>query len=239
MAVAPIITIRDLSVRYGRHEALHDVSFTVESGETVAIIGPNGSGKTTLVRALLGLAASSGTIEILGTTPKHLDRVAARIGYVPQRLELDRSAPLSVAELLGLFLRVSPPRPAIEKALRDVDALPFPARRLAELSGGEFQRVLLALALENNPELLILDEPLAGLDVEGESIFYEALEGIRRTRALTTLIVSHDLSAVYRHATKVICINHRMLCSGVPSEVLTKEMLGRVYGSSAFYAHER
>ncbi len=234
----PVIAITDLSVRYGEHEALHDVTFTVEAGEIVAVIGPNGSGKTTLVRAMLGLVPSRGEIKVFGESVKNFRRVAHRVGYVPQRLDIDRTIPLSVAELLALFSRGKQNRATTERALDDVDAAALIDRPLVALSGGQFQRILLALALVGGPDLLVLDEPLAGVDVEGESVFYDVLKRLRERRNLTTLIISHDLSAVYRHATKVVCINHRMLCQGTPRDVLTHEMLEHIYGGSAFYAHE-
>jgi ABC-type Mn2+/Zn2+ transport system ATPase subunit len=233
----PIVIVKNLSVRYGSHEILHDVSFSVPEGEIVAIIGPNGSGKTTLLRAILNLAPFTGSIRVFGAAPKDLDSVAARIGYVPQRLDIDRSMPLSVEELLRLFSRGDARHCDLHAALRDIDASPLIHRRIGALSGGEFQRVLLALALLGKPELLILDEPLAGLDVEGEGVFYELLEKLREKRKLTALIISHDLSAVYQHATRVVCINHRMLCTGTPKKVLTHKTLDEMYGGRAFYAH--
>ncbi len=225
-----IISAHNLSVSLSGHRVLDDLSFTVQKGETVAIIGPNGAGKTTLLKTLLGFIPYEGTITVLGKSPVALHTPPAKIGYVPQRLEFDRTMPVTVKELLSIHL-LQPDQQQIPKALALVAAQPLAGRRLGVLSGGEFQRVLVALALLNKPEVLFLDEPAAGIDMEGADEVYKIIKDLQQAQGLTIVIVSHDVDVVFRYATTVLCVNHRLVCSGVPIEALTKETLEQLYGA--------
>lgn len=223
-----MIAVNNLTVTLSGHRVLDNVTFDIKRGETVAIIGPNGSGKTTLLKALLGLIPYEGSITIAERTA---------VGYVPQRLEFDRTMPVTVRELLAIH-RQQQSGERISQVLQRVGIEHLADRRLGVLSGGEFQRVLVALALLNKPQILILDEPAAGIDVEGADEVYRLLQGLRQSEGLTILLVSHDVDVVFRYATNVLCINHRLVCSGLPLEALTKDTLEQLYGDHhTVYAH--
>ena len=232
---APVVHVRGLNATLGEHHILQDLSFDVGPGEIVCIIGPNGSGKTTLVKSLLGLLPATGEMQVLGQpagTP------GLKIGYVPQRLDFDRSIPVTVRDLASFFTAKEDRNEShYRTCLGRVGIDHLLNQRLGALSGGEFQRVLMSLALHRNPDLLVLDEPVAGVDAEGETVIYDMLSDLRQKSELTTLLVSHDLSVVYRYATQVLCLNHRLVCHGIPREVLTADTLGQLYGAGAGYHH--
>ncbi len=232
------ISVQHLSVTLNDHRVLDDISFTVDQGEVVAIIGPNGAGKTTLIKAILQLIPFEGTVSLLGQSPAALWATPSAIGYVPQRLDFDRTMPVTVRELLAIHL-LQPDKGRINEALSLVGAEKLRDRRLGVLSGGEFQRVVLALALLNKPEILFLDEPSAGIDVEGVAEVYSIIKELHAQQAMTVILVSHDVDMVFRYATQVLCVNHRLMCSGVPFETLTKENLEALYGDHhTTYAHQ-
>ena len=214
---------------------LDDVTATVPRGGCTAVVGPNGAGKTTLLMALLGQVPVEGEIRIVPLP----DGRAPCIGYVPQRLQFDRGLPLTVGDFLVMGLQRSPlwcgirtrHRAAARKLLQAVKAESLEHRRLGALSGGELQRVLLALALQREPDLLVLDEPAAGVDVQGGYLFCELLERLRRERGFTELMVSHDLGTVAHHATHVILLNRRVAAEGPPGSVLTGPNLMAVFGA--------
>lgn len=231
MAPADAVRFDKVSVRRGGLTILDEVSAVVPRGSCTVIVGPNGAGKTTLLLALLGEVPYGGRIRA-GTGG------ALRIGYVPQRINLDRGMPLTVTEFLALGEQRRPlwlgVRPDVRRKvcgfLDLVHAAHLADRRLGALSGGETQRVLLALALQRDPELLVLDEPSAGVDFEGEHLFCELLEELRARRGFTQLMVSHDLGMVAHHATHVICLRRRVAAEGNPTEVLTPEILNALFG---------
>src|SRR3989344_7116424 len=225
------ISVKNLNVVLNGHRVLADVSFDVSAGSIAAIVGPNGSGKTTLMKAMLGLIPYQGESAVLGVPSAALNqRVAARIGYVPQRLDFDRTMPVTVAELLDVHLLDRSRKNAAHEALSAVDARDLLPKMIGVLSGGEFQRVLLGLALLNKPDILFLDEPTAGVDVEGSGEIYSFVQDIRKTNAMTILMVSHDIDVVYRYADKVLCINHKLVCKGTPAQAITPETLEQLYG---------
>lgn len=223
-----IISARDVNVILNAHHILEGITFDIEPGEIAAIIGPNGSGKTTLLKTLLGLVPYEGEITIAGSSPARLHTVASKIGYVPQRLEFDRTMPITVHELFAIHLRKGARIPTQTLKVVGVDRLL--ERKLGVLSGGEFQRVLLALALLNDPEILFLDEPAASVDIEGAAEIYQLITTLRKERLLTILIVSHDVDVVFRYADKVLCVNHRLLCKGAPQDALTAKVMEELYG---------
>jgi ABC-type Mn2+/Zn2+ transport system ATPase subunit len=235
-----ILSVENLTVYLDSAAIVDSVSLTVDEGDVVAIIGPNGAGKTTLLRALLGLLpARSGTVRIFGRPLEELGSERDRLGYVPQSMELDRTIPITVGE----FMAIGTPRryysrQAAERALAEVDAARLFERQVGRLSGGELQRVLIAVNLLRNPRILFLDEPSTGIDLEGERLFYDILVNLRASRGMAVLMVSHDISVVYRYASRVLCIDRRLLCQGAPSEVLNDQTLERLYGHSAsVYEH--
>ena len=211
---------------------LDHVSAIAPKGSCTAIIGPNGAGKTTLLLALLGEIRYQGRILVSGN-----GRVP-RIGYVPQRLQFDRGMPLTVAEFLAMGLQKQPFWFGVNTALRRqsgerlrlVKAEHLLERRIGALSGGELQRVLLALALQQEPDLLVLDEPSAGVDFQGELVFCEVLDDLRHQQGFTLLMVSHDLATVTHHATHVICLNRKVAAEGPPRHTLTSENLTAIFG---------
>ncbi len=226
------VRFESVTVERGGVSILDRVSATAPKGSCTAIIGPNGAGKTTLLLALLGEISYQGRIHI----PANGGR--PRIGYVPQRLTFDRGMPLTVHEFLAMGFQKKPLWFGIGRELRQrslealalVKAEHLAERRIGALSGGELQRVLLALALRQEPDLLVLDEPSAGVDFRGELIFCELLDSLRRTKGFTQLMVSHDLATVTHHATHVICLNRKVAAEGPPRQTLTSDNLTAIFG---------
>ena len=223
------VAFRDVSVRRSGLAILEHVNATVPQGSCTVIVGPNGAGKTTLILALIGEMRHGGAIDIMpGRNGKSL-----RLGYVPQRISIDRGMPLTVMEFLVMGIQKRPLWLGIRPSLKEhslgllamVKAEHLASRRLGDLSGGEMQRVLLALALQQEPELLVLDEPSAGVDFQGEHLFCELLDELRAAKGFTQLMVSHDLGMVFHHATHVICLKRHVFAEGTPDEVLTQENL--------------
>lgn len=231
----PVIQISKLNVEFGRVPILDDVGLDVEADDFMGIVGPNGGGKTTLLKVILGLIQpSSGTVTVLGSNPA---AARTRIGYVPQFANFDRSFPISVLEtvmmgrlsserLLGPFSKES--RTAAHHALEQVKADELASRRICQLSGGQTQRVLLARALVDNPELLLLDEPTSNIDCRAEYDFFEMLHEINRQ--ITIVMVSHDLGFISSHVNRIACVNRRLVCH--PARQITPEILAELYGHS-------
>ncbi|MCS6948914.1 MAG: metal ABC transporter ATP-binding protein [bacterium] len=233
-----IVEVQDASVELGGVRVIEGVTLQVERGSTVAIIGPNGAGKTTLLRAMLGLVPlASGSITLFGVPVAQLGEWRKRVGYVPQRLDYDRYLPLTVREMLRAYVPSASPA-SIEAALHEVGIHQMLHHPIGKLSGGQLQRVVIALNLLRQPEILFLDEPATGVDIEGESRFYDIIERLREQHHLTVVLVSHDLSVVTRYASQVLCLNRRLLCFGPPAEALNAEMIRLVYGQEmTLYTH--
>lgn len=228
-----LIAAQNISVRLGSDEVLTDVSFAMEAGEIVTILGPNGSGKSTLLRALLGILPVTG-----GTVTR---AAGLRLGYVPQRLSVDRSLPITVRRFLSLPQRVADA--AAAAALARVGIAGLGPRQMTDLSGGQFQRVLLARALLNDPQLLVLDEPTQGLDQPGEAAFYRLIAEVRRETGAGVLMVSHDLHVVMAASDRVICLNHHICCEGTPRVVSNAPEYRALFGlgtqgALALYQHD-
>ena len=205
----PLLTLNKISVSFGEKQVLNDVTFELNKGDIVTLLGPNGAGKSTIVRVVLGLLApTSGTI----TRPSSL-----AIGYVPQKLHLDTTLPLTVKRfmLLKLGVRKEHLLPALER----VKATHLLKQPMQKLSGGETQRVLLARALLNKPDLLVLDEPAQGVDITGQVALYDLINQLRTELNCAVLMVSHDLHLVMAKTDKVLCINGHICCSGAPDVV--------------------
>jgi zinc transport system ATP-binding protein len=226
------LEVAHLSVSFGRTRVLDDLSVRVEAGSCLAIIGPNGAGKTVFFKALIGAVPARGTIRWAPHT---------RIGYVPQKLDIERDLPLTGLEFLrakGEVLRVRAGE--VARALELVD-LPRATAALpvGTLSGGQFQRLLVAFALIGQPSVLLFDEPTAGIDEPGEEGIYAIFHRLQQEAGLTLLVISHELSLVYRYADRVLCLSHRHTCYGPPLEILTPERLREVYGASLqFHRHD-
>ena len=232
------VETRGLRVALGGRPVLQGVTLRIPCGQMVAVIGPNGAGKTTLLRCLLGLQKiDAGEIRLFGR--RDLGAVLPRVGYVPQRVALGRNFILSVREFLSVRLPETQHwfwrrHAQIDRILREwspgMDIEPLLDQPLAHLSGGQLQRVLIAFSLLKKPDLLLLDEPTAGVDAPGEQSFYELIAEIHRRHALTVIMVSHDLSMVFRHASWVCALNGVVCCEGSPEQIMNAESLKQAYG---------
>ena len=231
--MSALISAENICLRYGTTEVLHDISLSVARSEILTLLGPNGSGKSSLLRALIGiLPLSHGAIR---RAP------GLKIGYVPQKLTIDRSLPLMVGRFLALPKRQTPQD--IAKALQRVGLENIATLPLAGLSGGQFQRVLLARAILSKPDLLILDEPTQGLDQRGEANFYHLIEELRAQTGMGILMVSHDLHVVMSASDRVICLNGHICCQGTPLVVSNAPEYRALFGlgtkgAFALYQHD-
>ncbi len=232
--VEPILEVRDLSVNFDGENILKDISFSVSDGDFLAIIGPNGAGKTVLFRALISLIPYDGEIKW---------RPNVKIGYVPQKLMEHAELPLTVKEFFtlkskNLFLKDKQLTDSIAHELNSVDLdLNILNQQLINLSRGQMQRVLISWAILGHPQVLLFDEPTAGIDIAGEKSVYNALRKLQEERGITIMMISHDLNIVYRYANNVLCLNREQICYGEPETALTGEQIKRLYGESAFYHH--
>lgn len=228
---AALLEATRVSVRFGGRTVLDAVDARIDPGEIVTLIGPNGSGKTTLVRVLLGLLSpdAGGVRRARGL----------RIGYVPQRIHVEPTLPLTVAGFLGLGTRTG--RAAYAAALAEVGIAALIDTPVQQVSGGEFQRVLLARALLRGPDLLVLDEPAQGVDVGGQRELYRLIARLRERRGCAVLMVSHDLHLVMAATDRVLCLNGHICCHGEPEAVSADPEYHRLFGplepELAVYTH--
>ena len=227
-----ILEIEKMGVRFGDARVLRDLTFRLPKGSTLAVIGPNGSGKTVLFRALIGALPHEGALRWAAGT---------RFGYVPQKLDIERDLPLTGLDLLGARARMARlPARDIPAALGRVgldDAVA--SRPIGALSGGQFHLVLFAFALLGNPNVLLLDEPTAGVDEPGQERLQGVLRSIQSEQQATVLLISHELSVVAGYATHVLCLGRKTTCFGPPREVITPETLDEIYGTHVkFHVHD-
>lgn len=228
-----LLTVDRLCVKQGASEVLHDVSLSLEPGEIVTVLGPNGSGKSTLLRAIVGaVEPAHGSIT---------RKPGLKIGYVPQRLHIDPSLPITVSRFLALPFRLS--KEVITEALARADVADLAHRQMSKLSGGQFQRVLLARALIGKPDLLLLDEATQGLDQPGSAAFYKRIEEVRNQLGCAILMVSHELHVVMSASDRVICLNGHVCCHGTPEVVATAPEYRQLFGAGtegtlALYRHQ-
>jgi zinc transport system ATP-binding protein len=231
------LTIKDLTVELDNHTILKSLNFSVKSGTTTAIIGPNGAGKSILFKTILSLIPKKeGTIHIFGENNENYHKVAPFLSYIPQRLDFDPTFPLTVTGLFSLkskqFIGNSAEdKRRILRLLHTVQSAHLLDQRLGTLSGGQLQRILLAYSLMDNPKLLLLDEPAAGIDTQGQETIYPLLARIQKENNLTLCIISHELHVVMQYADQVLCLNKTILCSGQPSHILSNETISEMYGT--------
>lgn len=220
------LEVEHLTLRFGTTEVLKDLSFSVPSGAAIAVIGPNGAGKTVLFRALAGAIQHEGSVRWAQGT---------RLGYVPQKLDLERDLPITGRDLLRARSRLGGfPPDAARESLAQLSVAPAVLDKpIGTLSGGQFQRLLMAFALLGNPTVLLLDEPTAGVDEPGQEQLTQAVHRLQEEQRVTVLMISHDLTAVYRYASAVLCLSHEYTCFGVPRQVLTSDILSHLYGEPA------
>ena len=239
----PALDIRGLSTGYGKRPALKDITFQVEPGEVMGIIGPNGSGKTTLLKSVLGLVRPwKGEVSVLGKPAEEQRRL---VGYMPQIEEVDWDFPVTVGDvaLMGRYARRGPfrrttkdDREAAGQALQKSGMYELRDNLIGELSGGQRRRALLARALANQPRLLLMDEPMAGLDATAQHQLLDLLDDLRS--AGTTIVLStHDLSCVSAYCGFAACLNQKLIAFGPPSAVLNEEVLSQTFGSHLLMVH--
>jgi zinc transport system ATP-binding protein len=243
VSTGPIVELADVSFGYTATPVVRDVSLSVESGEYLAIVGPNGSGKSTLMKLLLGLLTpDEGTARLFGE-PSHRFDDGARIGYVAQHASASKEMPITVREVVKMgrfphvgFGRLSAEDVAIvDRALETVGMSAFANRRVTQLSGGQRQRAFIARALAGEADLLVLDEPTVGVDVESVEAFYELLAALN-AEGITILLIEHDLGAVTAHADRVVCLNREILFDGPTEAFVESDALARAFGTAAAVA---
>ncbi len=235
-----LVSIDHVSFSYATGLVLDSITLAIKRGEFLGIIGPNGSGKTTLIKIMLGiLRSSTGSISLFG---QNIDKFKdwSKIGYVPQKAgAMAVRFPITVEEIAGMgrvsnkrFLDFSSDedREAVSDALDAVDLADYRKRLLTELSGGQQQRVFIARALASKPELLILDEPTVGVDIDSETRFYELLKDLNEKHKLTLVLVSHDIDVVAHEVQTIACVNRTLVCHGRPQEVITGDFIEKLYG---------
>ena len=228
-----LVQVKDLSVSYGAQKVLSHVSLSVAAGEIVTIVGPNGSGKTSLLRAIIG------AVKPIHGHVKHEQGV--KMGYVPQRLHIDETLPMTVSRFLKLPGGIA--RTSINQALTQAGVPDLTDAQLSKLSGGQFQRILLARALIGKPDLLLLDEATQGLDQRGSAAFYQQIEQVRQDTGCAVLMISHELHVVMSASDRVICLNGHVCCEGTPAVVASAPEYRALFGTGtggalAMYRHE-
>lgn len=245
---APLIELDNVSFSYENNApVLENLSFTIHKGDYLGIIGPNGGGKTTLIKIILGLLhPTHGTIKLFGIERHHFEE-KFRIGYVPQRVtQTDKDFPATVLEVvrsgriarLGFFHGYTKKdSDAIEHAMEISGIAKYRDTLIGNLSGGERQRVFIARALAGEPEVLILDEPTVGVDIGAQKTFYEFLSSLNRDHHLTIVFISHDVDVITEEVKTVLCLNHNLVCHGLPHEMLDEHLLKRLYGDTSQRIH--
>ena len=243
---APAIVADGLAAAYGDRLIWSNASFTVNTGEFVAVLGPNGSGKSTLLRLVLGLLPpAAGSLQVLGERPQ---RGNARVGYVPQRRNIDRDLPVRGRDFVHLGIdgnrwgvavgNAAGTHERVDQAIRAVDALAYADRPIGRLSGGEQQRLLLAQALAGEPQMLLLDEPLASLDLRNQIVIAELVSELARANGLTVLLIAHDINPLLPIVDRVLYVAHGGVAIGKPAEVITTQQLSRLYDAPIEVLHD-
>ncbi|SFV64208.1 Zinc ABC transporter, ATP-binding protein ZnuC [hydrothermal vent metagenome] len=238
-----IISIKNLDYTVGEQKILSNISFEINQGEYVALLGPNGGGKSTLIKLILGLLTpSSGDINILSTKQKEFKEYY-KIGYVPQNVSLfDNNFPLSVYETVALGLSsqkswfsflTKEDKNEIDIILDRVDITNLKDKNLSQLSGGQRQRVMIARALVSRPQILILDEPSTGVDIASQEKFYQFLKRLNIEQKLTIIFITHDLGVIVDDVTNVLAVNQTLLFKGTAKEILSCESVSELYGTKS------
>jgi zinc transport system ATP-binding protein len=241
MPLSPVIEVEHLSFSYGEQRVLEDVSFSMESGEFLGVIGPNGGGKTTLLRILLGLERGyQGIVRVLGENPATSNDWRKRVGVVPQHRDVAPRFPITAREVVELGLSIigaprlgrTKRRSRVDEALVLVGATAYADKPLWQLSGGQKQRVLVARALASRPDILFLDEPTVGVDAEGQDLLLDWIARWRKERGITIMLVTHDVGVIAPIADKLACLNAKLFFHDRPDR-LTGDAIQEAYGCPA------
>lgn len=222
-----ILKVKNLNVEFEDEKIICNLSFELKRGEVLTILGPNGAGKTVLLKTLLGIFPYRGEIE----WEKDI-----KIGYVPQRVPFVRDVPMKVEEFLKLKTKNEN---EIKEKIKLVDFEEnFLKKNVGEISSGQYQRILIAWALIGSPDILLFDEPTSGVDISSKESVYQLLEKLKKEKNLAIILVTHDLSVVFKFSDYVICLNKCPICQGKPKEIITPENLSKLYGQEIkFYEH--
>jgi len=233
-----IVEIKNLTVQYPDVKALDDVSFTVNQGDFLGIIGPNGAGKSTLFDVMLNLNTKyQGTLKFFGEDIKKSKKYLKEIGYVPQKPIFEKNFPATVNDVVRMGLRKESDENKIDKILQQLWIHELSNRRIGELSGGQLQRVFIAKALVNNPKILILDEPVTGIDQQSIELFYSILRELNSKQKITIIWSSHDLDAVNKLANHVACLNRTLFFHGMSEKFFSDDKLVKQYSEASMQEH--
>ena len=231
-AMQNILEVKNLTVSFNNENVINKLSFNLKKGENLVVVGPNGAGKTVLLRTLIGMIPFEGEIK--------WEKKELKIGYVPQKVLPEKNIPLSIEEFFNFKKIKKIDSEKIVKAFKSVgiNDLSVLKKKIGVISSGQLQRILIAWSLIDDPEILLFDEPMAGIDIEGEETIYNLLSQIEKERNLAMILITHDLSVVYKFADSVLCLNKEAICYGPPQEALTPERLSQLYGGEIkFYPH--
>ena len=232
-----IVDIEKLSVDYSGIKALDNLSFGIDEGDFLGIIGPNGAGKSTLFKCMLGLHTQyDGTIKVFGNDVRDSRKYLSQIGYVPQKPVVDRNFPATIREVLSMSQNSSDPK-KVDEALQKVWMHELADRRIGDLSVGQQQRVFIAKALVNSPRILILDEPVIGLDIYNQDLFFQILSELNIKEKISIIWSSHDLDAVERLANKVACLNKTLFFHGISKEFFSDDEMLKKYSETSMQMH--
>ncbi len=232
-----VVDIRNLTIDYQGVKALDNVSFSVNDNDFLGIIGPNGAGKTTLFACMLGILNNyKGEINFFGQDVKKSRKYLKEIGYVPQKPIFEKNFPATVTEIVRLGIKNGSEK-QVDDVLQQVWIHELSHRRIGELSGGQQQRVFIAKALIGNPKILILDEPVTGIDTQSKELFYSILRDLNKNQKITIIWSSHDLDAVNKLANKVACLNRTLFFHGVSHEFFDNEELLKQYSETSMQQH--
>ncbi len=232
-----IVDIQKLSVDYSGIKALDDISFGIAEGDFLGIIGPNGAGKSTLFHCMLGLRTQyDGTIKFFGQDIRDSRKYLSQVGFVPQKPVVDRNFPATIREVLSMSQNSSDPK-KVDEALQKVWMHELADRRIGDLSVGQQQRVFIAKALVNSPKILVLDEPVTGIDQYNQDLFFQILGELNTKEKISIIWASHDLDAVERLASKVACLNKTLFFHGISKEFFSDDEMLKKYSETSMQMH--
>ena len=233
-----VVEIKNLTIEYPDVKAIDNVSFSIDENDFLGIIGPNGAGKSTLFSCMLGLNEQySGSISFFGKNIRESKKYLKYIGYVPQRPVFENNFPATVREVVRMGLREKSNEGKVDKVLQDVWIHELRHKRIGELSGGQQQRVFIAKALVGDPKILILDEPVTGIDTQSTELFYGILKELNKKQKITIIWSSHDLDAVNRLANKVACLDKTLFFHGISEKFFNDEKLVKKYSEASMQKH--